>query len=159
MICHGIKLLLKGNHDYWWTTLKKMNEFVDKNNLKNINFLYNNCFYYKNFDKTGDTDFFVVGTRWWDLKKQDEESLKILNREKIRLNISIKSAMDKIKQSYYKDNIKILCTTHYPPITKEMVESEEDNSFINLLKNYGIEDCIYGHLHGKSHKEGFVRKI
>ena len=82
----GKKLLLKGNHDYWWTTLKKMREYLKENEFENIDFIYNNSYLFE--------DKIIVGTRGWqdDDNTQDK---KILKRENIRLELSIKDGIEK----------------------------------------------------------------
>lgn len=135
----GRKILLKGNHDYWWTTIKKMKQFLKDNNFENIEFLYNNSYLVEEKN--------IVGTRGWStVSYNSEENYKILKRECERLKLSIKDAIAKV------DNEKeLIAILHYPPFYKEEVNAEID--FIKVLKNYGIKRCYYGHLHGDSHKE------
>jgi len=116
----GKKLLLKGNHDYWWNSLKKMNEFLYNNNFSSIHFLYNNSFLYD--------EYIIAGTRGWT---QDDE--KIINREKIRLELSIQDGIKK-----YGTEKKLIIVMHYPPI----------GEFINIIEKYNAKIAIYGHLHG-----------
>lgn len=135
----GKKILLKGNHDYWWTTIKKMEKFLEENKFENINFLFNNSFLVENK--------VFVGTRGWvtsNYSSQDE--YKILKRECIRLEISIKDAISK-----FGENNEFVAVMHYPPFYKDEVDEEID--FIKILKKYGIKKCYYGHLHGESFKE------
>ena len=73
----GKKLLLKGNHDLWWTTLKKMRTFLEEENLKNIDFIYNNSYEFENY--------IIAGTRGWNLISEGEEDKKIKERELLRL--------------------------------------------------------------------------
>ena len=82
----GKKLLLKGNHDYWWTTLSSMRKFLEENNFKNIDFIYNNSYEYEGK--------IIVGSRGW-AQGEDEESKKILKREAIRLELSIKDGIER----------------------------------------------------------------
>lgn len=134
----GKKLLLKGNHDYWWTTLTKMRRFLKEKNFENIDFIYNNSYMFDNY--------IIAGTRGWSAPLTQEDS-KIIEREKIRLRLSIEDGVKK-----YGNNIPIIICMHYPP-TKE---------FIGVMKNYNVEKCIYGHLHGNAHKnvkEGIVDGI
>ncbi len=140
----GTKLLLKGNHDYWWTTLKKMKQFMQENNFKNIDFLYNNSYETK--------EAMIVGTRGWTFNDTDNSD-KMLNRECNRLELSIKEAQLKNK------NKKIICMMHYPPITKNMIERKEKSEYIEIMKKYEIHDCIYGHLHANSHNEAIEGNI
>lgn len=136
----GQKVFIKGNHDYWWTTLKSMNEFLENNQIKNISFIMNNAFLYK---KT-----VVVGTRGWAFA-DSENSEKMLRRETNRLENSILYA----KQNMDLYDHEIICAMHYPPITKMMIEEGESSEYLNILKKYSIKKCIYGHLHGKAHYE------
>ena len=128
----GKKILLKGNHDYWWTTLKSMKEFLEQNNLKNIEFLYNTSYETE--------DALIVGTRGWTFN-DTENSEKMIKRELLRLELSIKDAKEK------NNNKEIICMMHYPPITKNMLEKNEKSVFLELMKKYDIHKCIYGHLH------------
>jgi hypothetical protein len=137
----GKKLLLKGNHDLWWTSLKKMNEYVEEN-FKDIGFIYNNSFLYE--------DKIIVGTRGWTLlNPNDEDNKKIVARETLRLEMSIKDGIAK-----YGDDKEIICMMHYPPLIKDAME----NSFVDVLKKYNIKTCLYGHLHGKA-QEGLIEGI
>ncbi len=135
----GNKILLKGNHDYWWTTVTSMKKFLKENNFENIEFLYNNSFLVENK--------IIVGTRGWINTNKSQETIKILKRENARLELSIKSG---IKD--FGENKEIIVFMHYPPFYKEIGISEEIN-FIKTMKKYGVKKCYYGHLHGESHKE------
>lgn len=130
----GNKLLLKGNHDYWWNTLKSMREYLKKNNFENIDFIYNNSYEYDNK--------IIVGTRGWNLTSETNEDEKIRNREKLRLENSIKDGIKK-----YGNTKEIIVCMHYPPILKDSTNRE----FVEILEKYKVSYCIYGHLHGKSH--------
>ena len=133
----GKKILSKGNHDYWWTTLKKMRTYQEENNLKDIDFVYNNSYLYD--------DKIIVGTRGWqdDNNKDDK---KIIKRENLRLELSIKDGIKK-----YGQNKEIIVCMHYPPFNKY---EEKDMNFIQTMKKYNVTTCIYGHLHGEmTHKE------
>lgn len=136
----GKKILLKGNHDYWWTTVTSMNAFIKENNFNNINFLFNSAIEYE--------DKIIVGTRGWSLNDSEDDYEKMLNREAIRLENSI---LDGIKK--YGENKEIICMMHYPPITKTMLESHKHSQYIEIMKKYNIHKCIYGHLHGNSQQE------
>ena len=134
----GKKVLLKGNHDYWWTTLKSMREFLNQNNFTNIDFIFNSSY---ECDEA-----MIVGTRGWAFN-ETENSDKMLKREASRLELSIKDAIQK------SNNKKIICMMHYPPITKNMIEIKQKSEYLEILKKYNITECIYGHLHGNSHNE------
>lgn len=120
----GEKIMLKGNHDYWWETVTKMKNFLKKIEVDKVEFLYNNSFY------RGGICF--CGTKGWDSK--EEKDTKIMNRELTRLNISI-------------DSLSINCNErvavfHYPP--------DENMEIMGILKENRINKCIYGHKHGVS---------
>ena len=144
----GRKILLKGNHDYWWTTVKKMNEFIKENNFANIDFLYNNSYLVENK--------VIVGTRGWCLQ-DGEENRKMINRENERLKLSLKHAIDN-----YGADKEIIAFMHYPPINSTELLGNPFIDFYKTLRQYDIKECYYGHLHGNSHKdaiEGNVGKI
>ena len=140
----GKKIILKGNHDYYWNTLTKLEEYIKEKNLKTIEFIHNNAKYYK---KT-----IITGTRGWNINSESEADLKIINREANRLELSIKHGIEN-----FMDYDEIIVFMHYPPINKKIETS--DNPFINIMKKYKIKKCIYGHLHGESHKEAIEGKI
>ena len=127
----GKKLLLKGNHDYWWTTITSMKKFLEDNKFENIDFIYNNSFLIE--------DKILIGTRGWNLLDTENDS-KMIKRENIRLKLAIEQGINQ-----YGKEKEIIAFMHYPPITKNNKTSE----FIDTLKQYGIKKCYYGHLHGK----------
>lgn len=137
----GRKILLKGNHDYWWTTIKSMKQYLEENKFQNIEFLHNNSFCIENR--------IIVGTRGWALL-DTENSSKMIKRESLRLELSIKDAI----QKYGADKERI-CIMHYPPLTKTKMKNEYtyDSEFLDVMKKYNIKKCYYGHLHGNSHKD------
>lgn len=130
----GTKIMIKGNHDYWWTTITKLNNLYD-----NMKFIQNNFFSYE--------DYAICGTRGWtcanseNYSKQDE---KIFNRELIRMKLSLDSAR---KAGFNKFIVMI----HYPPVNDKF----EDTAFTNIFKEYGVSKVIYGHLHGPSLRRVF----
>lgn len=129
----GKKLLLKGNHDYWWTTLKSMRDYLKQNNYNNIDFIYNNSYEYENK--------IIAGTRGWNIATETEEDKKIKARELLRLENSIKDGIEK-----YGEDKEIIVCMHYPPIIKENTNTE----YAAILQKYKVKKCIYGHLHGKT---------
>lgn len=140
----GKKLLLKGNHDYWWTTVTNMRNFLEENKFKNIDFIYNNSYLVENK--------ILTGTRGWNLL-DTENSNKMIKRESIRLQLAIEDGIKK-----YGDDKEIIVFMHYPPISNTNKKSD----FLKILKQYDIKRCYYGHLHGKSHQdavEGIVDGI
>lgn len=129
---NGRKIIVKGNHDYWWTTMKKMNEYTDAHGFKSISFLQNNSY-------TAD-GVSICGTRGWIYPASvgfTESDRKYHAREAARLELSLKCAKT--------DEIYVF--THYPPMSKMC----EGNEFTELMKQYGVKKCIYGHLHASSH--------
>ncbi len=127
----GRKILLKGNHDYWWNTAAKMNAFFRDNGLDTLSILHNNCQLY------GETA--LCGTRGWFYEEdRGEHSAKIFNRELIRLEASLKAAGEREK----------LCFLHYPPLYQGYCCQQ----IVDLLERYGVKRCFYGHLHGGSHR-------
>ena len=144
----GKKILSKGNHDYWWTTLTSMRKFLKENNFNNIDFLYNNSYLVE--------DKVIVGTRGWINTWKSQENYKILKRENDRLKLSINSG----KKQFGEDK-EMIAFIHYPPFYKEVLIPEEID-FIKTLKDNNISKCFYGHLHGESHKdavEGIINGI
>lgn len=141
----GKKLLLKGNHDYWWTTVTAMKKFLQENEYKNIDFLYNSSYEFENK--------IICGTRGWSLTNEELDK-KLINRELIRLEISLQDGMKK-----YDDNKEIIVFMHYPPITKARIDSEEEMKFVELMKKYKIKRCYYAHLHGSSISEAIEGNI
>lgn len=135
----GKKLILKGNHDYWWTTVTSMKKFLFENNIKTIDFLYNNSYMFDNK--------VIVGTRGW-AQIETEEDTKLSKREVARLELSIQDAENK----YGKDK-EMLVFMHYPPISESNIINNEINDYIKIMKKYNIKQCYYGHLHGMAIKE------
>lgn len=132
----GVKCFIKGNHDYWWSTKSKLS----KMNLKSIHFIYNDSFVYK--------DYIICGTRGWtplDSENITEDDKKIYLRELNRLKTSLEFHKNTDK--------KIIAALHYPPFNSR----GNPNDFLDLLNNYNVKICVYGHLHGDGHdyiKEG-----
>lgn len=132
----GKKLLLKGNHDYWWTTVTSMRKFLKEKDFTNIDFIHNNSYKFENY--------VIAGTRGWS-QTEDEEEKKIYNREVLRLELSLKDANQKAKNGE-----EIIVFMHYPPITNANLSINEESDFIKLMKKYNVKKCYYGHLHGSS---------
>ena len=135
----GKKIILKGNHDYWWTTVTSMKKFLEENKFNNIEFLYNNAIEYENK--------VFVGSRGWALQ-DTENSKKMINRECQRLELSIKDAINN-----YDNTKEIIAFMHYPPLVKQQLLENNHLEFYKVLKKYDIKRCYYGHLHGNSHKD------
>ena len=124
----GKKIILKGNHDYWWTTLNKMNRFLEVNGFDTLQILHNTAIQAEGV--------FLCGTRGWMSDVQGPEDEKILNREIGRLRMSLEAAGEGEKLAFL----------HYPPLYPGQMEG----GLANLLKEFGVSRCFYGHLHGVS---------
>lgn len=127
----GKKIILKGNHDYWWSTAAKFYKFCDENGFSNQFILNNNHYEYG--------DWAICGTRGWffEEERSNQQDEKVFKRELIRLETSLCSAGDRNKMVFL----------HYPPRYK----GYECGEILELLKQYGVRRCFYGHLHGASH--------
>ncbi len=125
----GKKYIIKGNHDLWWTSLKKMREFLSANNFDTIDFINNSAVLSE--------EFALCGTRGWLIEESGTDS-KLINREALRLKASLEAAKD--------SDLKPIVFLHYPPIT----ESNQCTEIIDVLKQYNVEKVYYGHLHGSS---------
>ena len=128
----GRKIILKGNHDYWWSTANKFYKFCEANGFSNQFMLNNNCYEYE--------DWAICGTRGWffEVEKSGQHDTKVFKRELIRLEASLKAAGEKPK----------LVFLHYPP----RYRGYECREILELLEKYEVRRCFYGHLHGDSHK-------
>ncbi len=128
----GKKIILKGNHDYWWSTAAKFHKFCAENGFTDMELLNNNCFQYG--------DWAICGTRGWffEEERSGQHDEKVFKRELIRLEASLKAAGERNK----------LVFLHYPPRYK----GYECTEILELLQKYGVRRCYYGHLHGASHR-------
>lgn len=127
----GKKIILKGNHDYWWGTASKFNQFCAQNQFENMFILNNNHYEYE--------DWSICGTRGWfyEEERSGAHDEKVFKRELQRLEVSLQSAGDRNK----------LVFLHYPPKYK----GYECTEILELLDRYQVRRCFYGHLHGPSH--------
>ncbi len=127
----GKKIILKGNHDYWWSTAWKFYNFCQDKGFSNQWILNNNCYFYE--------DYAICGTRGWffEEEKGNEHDEKVFKRELIRLEASLSAAGDRPK----------IVFLHYPPKYK----GYECPEILSLLKKYDVRRCFYGHLHSASH--------
>lgn len=128
----GKKILLKGNHDYWWSTLTSMRKYLKEKEFENIDFLYNNSYKFENK--------IIVGTRGWTIS-EEQEDMRLTKREVDRLELSIKDGISKNGEDK-----EIIAFLHYPPVTQRYM----DTDYIKLMKKYNIKRCFYGHLHASS---------
>ena len=127
----GKKIILKGNHDYWWSTASKFYKFCESFGYSNQWILNNNHYEYD--------DWAICGTRGWffEEERSGTHDEKVFKRELLRLETSLQSAGQK----------NIMVFLHYPPRYKGYVCPE----ILELFKKYGVRKCFYGHLHGASH--------
>ena len=126
----GQKIVIKGNHDYWWTTKKKMEDFFAAEGCTSIKILHNNHYRYGEYG--------ICGTRGWVNMPGETQDEKVLRREVQRLETSIRSALDEV--------LKPIVFLHYPPI----FATNFNYDILDVLYRYKIEECYYGHIHGKS---------
>ena len=131
----GRKIILKGNHDYWWSTAAKFYRFCEENGFENLYVLNNNCWFYGQMA--------LCGTRGWfyEEDKQGTHDEKVFRRELGRLETSLKAAGEHEK----------LCFLHYPPKYTGYFCQE----ILELLQRYGVTACYYGHLHAESIRLAF----
>lgn len=125
----GRKVMTKGNHDLWWTSVTRLN-----NLYADMTFLQNRC-----FDAGGGVA--ICGSRGWicpGTEGFDSHDRKIFDRERIRLEFSLEEARKAGATT-------IIAALHYPPTNDKM----QGSGFTDLLESYGVKTCVYGHLHGK----------
>ena len=126
----GKKIIIRGNHDYWWSSISAVRKILPEN------------FYAIQNDAIKFADYIICGTRLWNLpdvnKPQSAEDEKIYKRELIRLELTLQNA-----QKLKSNDEKIICMLHYPPYTFK----EEDNEVTALLEKYGVYKVVYGHIH------------
>ena len=130
----GKKLLLKGNHDYFWTTVTGMRRFLAEQGIATLDFLHNTC------AVIGDKAF--CGTRGWFLENGNNEAGdggKVYRRELLRLRTSL-------EEGRKTGACELIAVLHYPPIFQNF-RCEE---ILEILKTYSVRRCYYGHLHGRS---------
>ena len=136
---NGRKIIMKGNHDFWWSTVAKMERFFCENCISSISILYNNAIEVENY--------IVAGSRGWFVDKsvQPTKSVnadheKIINRELIRLKLSLEAA----KALQEKSGKEIIAFFHFPPVWRDF----ECVELLNTLNEYGIKRVYFGHIHG-----------
>lgn len=137
----GTKILLRGNHDYWWSTISKVRNILPPN------------IYAIQNDSLVIGSYIFCGTRGWVVdsgKLNNAEDKKIYDRELIRLELSLKDAKSK-----QKNGEKIICMLHFPPYDK----FNNPTPFTNLIESYGVDTVIFGHLHGKIPNANKILKI
>ena len=140
----GQKLIGKGNHDFWWSTVAKMNTFFEENHIQSVRILNNNAYLVENQ--------VLCGTRGWFLEERQQVTVgsvdydKIVNREVIRLKLSLDSAMALQKEHTDSTGFvpPISVFLHFPPVWLDFI----CRPFVDTLHKYGDPDCYFGHIHG-----------
>ncbi|MDO5559138.1 MAG: metallophosphoesterase [Oscillospiraceae bacterium] len=128
----GRKIILKGNHDYWWSTRRKMDNFFRENSLDTLNILYNDFYEYNGYG--------ICGTRGWVSIDGKTENESVMAKEVQRLEVSISGAESQ--------NLEPIVFMHYPPV----YGSSCNYDILDVLFRHGIKQCFYGHIHGYSQK-------
>jgi len=127
----GRKIILKGNHDYWWTTVSKMKKFFDEKGYSTLSILHNNYYEYENYA--------ICGSRGWVNMPNEPADAKVIAREAQRLDFSLVSAK--------KSGLERLVFMHYPPV----FAGNYNYSILDVLLKHDVKKCFYGHVHGKGH--------
>ena len=127
---NGHKILLKGNHDYWFSTKTKVEHFLEENEIFSVSLLFNTAYEYG--------EYAICGTRGWFQEPDTAADQKVMLREAGRLRLSLEAGKKTGKSP--------LVFLHYPPVTAAG-RSEE---LIRVLEEYHVTRCYYGHLHGRS---------
>ena len=138
----GQKIILKGNHDYWWSSMTKMGETLCSYDFSTIRFLHNNSYFVEGAH--------ICGSRGWIFENGEPYDEKMIRREGLRIEASLKDRSPQKGQT--------LLFLHYPPI----YAGQTTEPFIKLMQKYGVSRCFYGHIHGQGHKyavEGQSRGI
>lgn len=131
----GHKVIIKGNHDYWWSSISEIR-----------NYLYNNTYALQN-DAVKIGDVVICGSRGWSVLEENEKTPqdeKIYRRELIRMELSLKSM-----EAKREEGDKVIVMTHFPPFNYNM----DDNAMLQLFENYGVNAVVFGHLHRYDKKQ------
>lgn len=131
----GHKVIIKGNHDYWWSSISEIR-----------NYLYNNTYALQN-DAVKIGDVVICGSRGWSVLEENEKTPqdeKIYRRELIRMELSLKSM-----EAKREEGDKVIVMTHFPPFNYNM----DDNAMLQLFENYGVNAVVFGHLHSYDKKQ------
>ena len=141
----GKKIIIRGNHDYWWKSISAVRNICPKN----VFALQNDCVQIDNY--------LFTGSRGWQLpdgkSKQNKEDEKLINREQIRLDLSLKSAQQINEKNNNK--YKIVSLIHYPPFVNNL----SDNSFTSIFEKYGVSTVVYGHIHSSYPRKDKIKNI
>lgn len=126
----GNKIIGKGNHDYWWTTMAKLTAFVKENNFTTLNFLFNNAYAAEGVA--------VCGSRGWFFDDESPQSELVIKREcgRIRTSLDAASAL----------GLQPVLFLHYPPITQDRI----CEPIMEVITSSGAKQCYYAHLHGNA---------
>ena len=139
----GKKVIVRGNHDYWWKAIGVVRDWLPKS----ISAIQNDAIHF--------VDVIVCGSRGWLIhereKQPSEDDVKMINRECIRLQM----ALDKATKMQEETGAEIICILHYPPFNSYLDESE----FTKLIEEYNVKKVVYGHLHGKNKYPNGVQEI
>lgn len=133
---NGSKIILKGNHDYWWSTKTKAEKFFSENGISTLSILHNGFYEY---DGVG-----ICGTRGWINDGSEPEDRKVILREAQRLERSLQGAKEA--------GLYPVAFLHYPPVFGE----DRNGDIMDVLHKYCVEFCFYGHLHGYAHKNAVI---
>ena len=128
---NGTKVFLKGNHDLWWSTRSKVEKFWSDNGFDDMHLIQND--HYKLGNKG------ICGTRGWINDDSEPADAKVIAREALRLDMSVKSAVDA--------GLEPVVFLHYPPVYGNSCNYD----MLDVLHRYNVKYCFYGHLHGKTH--------
>ena len=132
----GKKILMKGNHDYWWTTRAKMESFLEENGLDSLSILHNNAVSVEGLS--------LCGSRGWMFEQGQEHDKKIINREAGRIQASLQDAQR------FGEQEKVLFL-HYPPVFMQ----DSIPEFFEVMNQYGVRRCYYGHIHSQGCRFAF----
>lgn len=132
----GRKIILKGNHDYWWSTATRAKAFFEENGISSIDILNNNCFFY--------SDIAICGTRGWMCPNENPAAhdKKIMDRETGRLETSLRAAGECDRKVVF---------LHFPPIFGRFYA----RGMIDVMERFGVRECYYGHIHGAGRRLAF----
>lgn len=133
---NGKKLIVRGNHDYWWKSISGIRELLEPNGV-----------YALQNDSVKFGNFVIAGTRGWVVpengKGMSEQDEKIYKRELLRLEMALQDASKKVEND---NNQVLIVMLHFPPFNSTL----DDSDFTKLLEKYNVKICVYGHLHGKT---------
>ena len=133
----GRKIMIRGNHDYWWTTTRKMENFLTANGFDTLHILHNNACTVGNVA--------LCGTRGWPFDDTNAQDAKIMAREAGRLRMSLQAGGSAQKIAFL----------HYPPVYPGGCAQP----LVDILHEFGVQQCYYGHLHGKSIRGAIQREV